>query len=493
MKKLIKSAAILAFGFGMAVSFSSCHNGSGDSSTVERTTQIKPKHSIAIVVLDGEGKALNDATVTFMRTGSNPSIATLTGTNTRSYTNLDDGQYTIVVTKNGYKEGSEVFTLAVKNQTVDGKTVPVGQNIEQTFYLIKEESTNKMKLGGSAQLSDEITIETTKQDDGTGTIVNTTDENNQGAEAQTITVSFETPEIVGDKDDESTDLGYINKQIKDQSAAQGEDNDVDDFEVYLTNVTSLEDAKAVARINRVATARNATRATTALPGGYELLAGVGVNALYYNITLPGTSLYPVIIKLPDNDCKNAIRLYRYITGDNWVPMTATDGIASIDLSQDKKVVIYMSRIQTQSFAVGVKINESTELNYEPVVGSEVENPNGSAMAVSSMTYTAKNGVVLYNIVNSSLTDFLRKIVLRKYGTRVVRTPEEVQKTYTFTPAYQLPAYGTLYLVGVQEVKTVNYTIENATAAFRSTEYGNSMLNPYAVYPLPIDEHTGGSN
>ena len=256
------------------------------------------------------------------------------------------------------------------------------------------------------------------------------------------------------------------------------------------SLDDVQDAKAVARANRIASSR-VTRAETSLPGGFELLAGVGVNAGAVKVQFPAGITYDVTISVPDNATKNAIKLYRTITGDAWSELTTGNGIASIDMSKDKAIVIKLSILQTQSFAIGVQISETTssETTYEPI-SAQV---SYQTAPVAAIPYTVKGGVVLTNEVSGYLTDFLRKIVLRKYGTRAVREAQIINKTYEFTTPYKMHENGTLYLAGFQEVTVTRYSIVNASASFRATEYGEAFVYPYEVYPETEETHVGGSN
>ena len=479
MKKYLRNAAILAFGFGVAVSFSSCHRDNGSSEPAEVISTPTPTHTVSGVILDGNGNTLTGASVLAYRNGSaSARKVTVTG-NTFSVTGLNDGNWQFVVTKSGYKSAEETINLQIQSKQVEGKMVRTGMNVEQVFYLNINVESNAQSLGGSSSQSDEIVIETTKQDDGTGTEVNTTD--GSGNAAGNVTVTGETPAITGD------DYNDINQQIIDQTG--GEQN-ITNYTVTLTNVTSLEDAKAVARANRIASSR-VTRADTSLPGGNELLAGVGVNAGSVKVQFPAGITYDVTISVPDNATKNAIKLYRTITGDAWSELTTGNGIASIDMSKDKAIVIKLNILQTQSFAIGVQISETTssETTYEPI-SAQV---SYQTAPVAAIPYTVKGGVVLTNEVSGYLTDFLRKIVLRKYGTRAVREAQIINKTYEFTTPYKMHENGTLYLAGFQEVTVTRYSIVNASASFRATEYGEAFVYPYEVYPETEETHVGGSN
>jgi hypothetical protein len=481
MKKVFKKAIILTFGFGMVLGFTACHSGS-DESAPEVTTSISPKHAIRGIILDGDGKVLTGATVSLSRQGSASTRLVSVSNNVFEATGLTDGTWEVLVTKNGYKSASETFSLAVTTQTIEGKNVRAGQNVDQVFYLSKEVKSTAVKLGGTASASDEIVIETSTQDDGTGNIVNTTDPNGDQTKANEITVQVETPSISG------SDYDDLSAQLTQQGGS------IDDFSIFLVNINSLEDAKKLAEENNVSGARLMTRSTTALPGGYELMAGVGVDAGPFVLQLPGDTYYTVTITLPDNNTKKSVVLFRTITGDSWSPLTIGNGVVDVDRKQDNQIVIKLNILQTQSFAVGVKINETAgAVEYENITAEPIENTTSSVRSISTMPYIAKDGVVLANTIEGSLTDYLRKIVMRKYGTRAVSTPALVTKNYEFSPAYSLPANGTLYLVGYQTITNKIFSVVNADASFTAKEYGNTYVYPYATYPMPENTHVGGGN
>lgn len=481
MKMNFSKAFMLTLGLGLAVSLTSCHSGS-DEEVAQVTTNISPRHSIRGTILDGNGQALTGASVTMSRQGSASTQVVSVVDNHFEVTGLADGTWNIIVTKNGYKTDNESITLAVTTQTVEGKSVRVGQNVDQVFYLNQEVKSKSIKLGGETSASDEITIETTKQDDGTGKVVNTTDPTGDQTTAETITVEAETPAITGD------DYTDIEDQLKDQGYT------IDDFSMYLVNITSLEDAKELAEEAEVAGSRAITRATTDLPGGRELLAGVGLNAGPVVLNLPGNLTIAVTIRMPDENSRGAVTLYRTINGESWLPLTENDPDVASIVTSGSNIIVYLKVLRTQSIALGVQIQETSgaiemeDISYVPVV-----NNNATALSVPSMKYTVKEGVVLQNTVQGALTDFLRKVILRKYGVRAVNNVTEVQKTYAFTPAYSLPAYGTLWLFGYQQVSSKTYSVLNANASFTAREYGETLVYPYATYPETETTHVGGGN
>lgn len=481
MKKYFSKALLLTFGLGVAVSLTSCHSGS-DETAPEITQNITPKHAIRGTILDGNGAVLTGATVSLSRQGTASTRLVSVVGNTFEVSGLDNGTWTVIVTKNGYKSQTESVTLAVTTQTIEGKSVRVGQNVDQVFYLAEEVKTKAIKLGGETSTSDEITIETTTQDDGTGTVVNTTDPTGDQTTAETITVVAETPAISGDA---YTD---IETQLQQQGGS------IEDFSMYLVNITSLEDAKELAE-EAGSAARAFTRATTALPDGREMLAGVGLNTGGFELNLPDPMTVDVTITLPDDNTKGAVKLYRTITGDSWEALSASaDDVAAIDMTKEGIIIVRLKVLRTQSFALGVQIEESEATTEEEnIVSTPLVNNSSAAITVTQMKYTVKDGVVLQNTVQGALTDFLRKVMLRKYGTRAVSTAANVEKTYTFSPAFSLPAYGTLTLEGVQTVTSKNYRVVDAQAAFNAREYGPAKVSATATYPEPQDDHVGGGS
>jgi len=498
MKKFLKKAVILSLGFGLAMSFASCHSHSDNGAAlIDNKGEITPKHSINVTILDNDGKALNGTTLTFIPSKGAPTIANVSG-NTWGREGLADGTYTIKVEKNKYKDATETYTLALTTETVDGEARKVAQNIEATIYLSASEKTAVFTIGASAQTSDEITIETTTQtevnENGNEETVNSTEEGKEQQAAATVTVQAETPAVTGTVGDTNTDLGKMDQEIKDQGG-----KGIDDLQVTLTNITSLEDARAVAEVNRVVGARQ-TRATTSLPGGLELLAGVAVNAGPFKITMPAGLYFEVNIKLPDPATMNAVQLYYTIKGDQWYALNGSNanlaelGIAEVNRANNT-INIKMSILQTMSFALFVPVTESAAQTSPEAVNAAPITAGAQGRTVTSMSYTVKSGVVVKNTINGPLTDFLRKIILRKYGTRAVKAAQNVLKSYPFSPAYQMHANGTLYLAGFQNVSVKTFSI-GSSAAFETTEYGDAFVYPYEVYPEPeepVNTHSGGSS
>lgn len=467
MKEFLTKTLILVFGLGVATTFMACHSGGGESAPV--VAPIAPKHSISGTILKADGSALNGATVKI-----NGVAVAVTG-NTFAKGNLADGEYVIEVSHADYKTVTTSENLAV--QTV--RNEKVGVNLEKTFYLYEDASTEPLSFG-AAQATDEITIETTDQKDADGEKTNDTDES--------ITVFAESPLIEGD------DYDNINNQIKAQSSNT---KDITSFTITLTNITSLEDAKAVAKANRVADSR-ITRATTAMPDENELLAGVAVNAGTYAITMPAEKPFVVTVNMP-NDVKGAVTLYRTITGDQWTKIDKNNlpaDILAYDDSQEGVIKLSLGTVKTQSFGFGVKVVEETVgTDFENVEPQTKVNTTNSWVSVSSMPYTVKAGVVLGQVNKSSLTDFLRKLMVRKYGTLIVKSAKIIQKTYIFSPAYSMHPNGVLYLEGFQLVDVVKYSVKDSNASYTCTVYGDAYVFTYEEYTEPeeIYVHGGGSN
>ena len=486
MKEFLTKSLILVFGLGVAMSFTACHSEGSDAQ--EQSADVSVKHSISGTILKADGTALTGATVKI-----NNSTVTVSG-NAFSKKGLADGNYVIEIACANYKSITETVALQVKN--IDGKQA--AQNLEKVYYLSENVTTTGKGISGTAQTSDDITLATTQHKDADGNNANTTNEE--------ISVHAETPMVTGDPTDPTSEIGDVDKQIKDQIAqleAAGKSTDgvtgVSDFKITLTNITSLEDAKAVAVANHVATSRM-TRATTAMPDGNELLAGVAVNAGPYAVTLPAGKPFVVKVKIPD-EVKGAITLFRTFKGDSWTKIDMDDPSAAADIeSIDKNttsgvIIIKLKTVQTQSFGFGVIVNEtSADPQYEDIYATPLES-GSAARTVPSMAYQAKSGVVMTQTTQSALTDFLRKIVIRKYGTRIVKEAKLVEKSYIFDPVYTMHANGTLYLQGWQTVQVTNFSVKNSTASFTATEYGDIFVAPYEVWTETEEPvvHGGGSN
>jgi hypothetical protein len=526
MKSLFRNVSAFAFALLVAGVATSCHRGydaveeGGVTPTPTPTKEVtepivkgNPTHTLRGVVLNGNGEKLDGAIYTITRKGAMVATGTAVS-NTFEASNLVDGDYAVVVSKTGYKNADRSLTLKVETQKLeDGTTAKFGQSVEAVFYLTEEKKGNELSFG--AEGSDKIILETTKQDNGSGNVVTTTDESldgsdvaNEGLIEVTATIDAvadgknsgktKTDETTGDEV-LMTDYEVLEEALADQGV------DIDDFSFFLTGISSLEDAADVASDNGIAS-RALTRANTTLPGDYEILAGMAVNAGTVDVDFAALNLpqrMTIEFSLPDNDCKKAVTLYRTFKGDTWTPLSLTGGAlptdVTIDMTQDKKVVVTLSRLRTQSFALGVKIVESNQGSSTEVINATpIVNNATTSLAVTSIKYNAKAGSVLKNEYNGALTDFLRKIVMKKYSLRAVEDPN-VEKEYVFNPVYQLPAGGTLFLTGWQNYSSFMYSIRNSNAAFSVIDYQAEFVYPYATYASPevpeepIETHSGGSS
>ena len=472
MKAFLTKALILTFGLGLTMTFTACHT-EGGTAAAPVVTKVNPTHSISGTILTADGKALNGAVVTI-----NGTAVAVTG-NTFAIAGLKDGTYNIEVKRSNYKTATSSETLAAK--IVEGTNgEKTGMNIDRTFYLTEEVTSTQVAFSTSSpSSSDEITIETTSYTDADGDKGNDTD--------ASITVAAEIPEVSGDE------YSTIEQSITEQGGT------MDDFKVTLTNITSLEDAKAVARVNNVATSR-LNRATTAMPNNNELLAGVAVNAGRYTVTMPANKPFVVTIKMPD-DVKGAIALFHTISGDSWTRVDMNnpqiDGIQAIDTQTSGVVKILLSKVRTQSFGFGVVVEETQagETEYEDIVAKTITNNTASTYRLSGMNYTVKSGVVLGDYSKSSLSDFLRKMMIRKYGTRLVKAAKLVEKVYEFSPAYSMHPYGVMHLEGMQFVNKIRFSVANSQAYYNVVEYGDWYVFPYEEWSEIEDVivHGGGSN
>lgn len=526
MKSLFRNVSAFAFVLLMAGVATSCHrgyddvDGQGGGVTPQPQKEVtkpviegNPTHTLRGVILNGNGEKLDGAIYSVTRKGTMVATGTAVG-NTFEASNLVDGDYEVVVSKTGYKNADRSLTLKVETKKLeDGTTAKFGQSVEEVFYLEAEKKgSEKIGFGSNATSdSDKITLETTKQDNGSGKTVTTTDETvdgsdsaNEGLIEVTATVdAVSTTEFnTGATNTDGTPKSDYDV-LADALAEDGEN--IDDFSFFLTGVSSLEDAADVAKDNGVSS-RALTRANTSLPGGYEILAGMAVNAGTVDVDFAALNLpqrLNIEFSLPDNDCKNAVRLYRTFKGDSWAELSLTgENLPSdvkIDMTQDKKVVVILSRLRTQSFALGVQIIESNQGSSTEVINATpIVNNATTSLAVTSIKYNAKAGSVLKNDYNGALTDFLRKIVMKKYGLRAVENPN-VEKEYVFATPYQLPAGGTLFLTGWQNYSSIQYTIRNSNAAFSVIDYQAEFVYPYATYASPevpeepIETHSGGSS
>jgi hypothetical protein len=475
MKAFLTKTLILVFGLSLTMTFTACHT-SGDEAA-PAVTKVDPTHSISGTILTADGKALNGAVVKI-----NGKSVTVDG-NKFSVSGLKDGSYEIEVACSTYKTVTVTENL-VAEYVKENNGEKSGKNIDRTFYLSEDKKSADLSFNSTSD-NDSIIIETTSYEDGDGQKGNDTDEK--------ITVEAEIPQV------EDAEYDDIDDQIKQQSGGQ---NDISDFKISLTNITSLEDAKAVARLNNVATSRMAranayqTRATTAMPDDNELLAGVAVNAGPFVVTMPATKPFVITMKMPD-DVKGAITLFHTIYGDAWTKVDMNnpqiDGIKSIE-SESGVIKIYLSKVRTQSFGFGVIVDESTvETNYEEIVPQTFTNNSASSVKLTKMDYSVKSGVVLGDYSRSSLSDFLRKMMIRKYGTRLVKQVTNAPKTYEFTPAYTMHPNGIMHLEGIQMYDQIRYSVRNSEAYYNVTAYGDWYVFPYEEWYEVIVVHGGGSN
>ena len=452
------------------MTFTACHTESGTTPVV---TKVNPTHSISGTILTSDGKALNGAVVTI-----GGKAVTVTG-NTFAVSGLKDGTYEIEVKCDGYLTVTTTEPLVARVDENNGEKY--GMNVERAFYLAKEVKSDVLAISQSTSASDQITIETTDYTDGDGDKGNDTDES--------ITIDAEIPMVSGDE------YNAMDAELK----AQGEETGLAKFTITLSNITCLEDAQAVARLNKVAASRQ-TRAITTMGDeeGNELLAGVAVNAGPRKVTMPANKPFVVTAKMP-NDVKSAITLFRTITGDKWTKIDLNNlpaDIASVDFNTDGVIKINLKEVKTQSFGFGVIVEEEElDTDYEDIVAKTVTNNTASTSKLSEMKYTVKSGVVLGEYSKSSLTDFLRKMMIRKYGTRLVKTAKSVEKTYEFSPAYSMHPYSVMHLEGIQFVNKVKFSVANSQAYYNVVEYADWYVFPYEEWSEIEDVvvHGGGSN
>lgn len=480
MKNLIRKTAVLSLGMTAIFALSSCDcdceiNSGGNTEVVT----VEGKNSLSGDILDQDGAALTGVTITV-----NGKTVTPTG-NSFEMTDLDDGTYEVVIKKDGYKDYVTTVTLTSTTQTVEGKTVKAGQDEKMSFYMTKE-VVELFTLGGTAQ-EKEIVLETSKQDDGTGNVVSNTQDPSNSSLYSEVTASCEVPALTAEQ---LTTIG-------DQLATQG--LDLSQFTFSLTNVSSLSDVEN-------ASAARATRAVVTpgdpLPNNNTLFTGltVDVDGVVDFSFIPGYTI-EVTFDLPDNNVKGALTVFRQVASKataGWTQVTSTttgDGIVAVDFSQDKKIVIKLNILQTQTFVLGIQIDRvfnstvSGNIEYTPVT-----NNTNSPMVVRTMNYQLRTGLVLQNNTQGPLTDFLRKMVFRFYKMKTVKDPVLVTQTYRVLPPYSLPATGTLHLAGVQQVTNETFSVTNGTSSFTAIRYGSASLVHYAIVPPgTVPTHVGGGS
>lgn len=467
MKKFFCKASAMLMVATLAVVSVSCNSYEDEQPTTKESVAVK--NSLRGVVLDQDGAVLTDASVTI-----NGRSVAVTG-NTFESLGLSDGTYTVVVKKAGYKDSEpKVVTLASSTQVVDGESVVVGQDATCVIYLFKEESaTVKIGLAGDEET---ITIETSTQDDGTGAIVGNTQDPTDASLNTEITVTAETPAVT------STDLAGITSQLPAGFS-------LDNLSFKLTNMASLREARTKAIII----------AGESLPGNYTFFTGCNLET---NAPVPvdfsGIAGFAIDVTLSlPQDVKSAVKLYRNVgASTEWKELTSAstgEGIVSVDFSASNKIVVKLNILENQSFALGVQIDQSeTTTTAEAITATPVVNNSASTINVPTMNYTAKSrGVVLKNLTQGSMVDYLRKVVLRYYSIRAIY--EAKSETFAYPVAYKLVPNGTLYLAGFQNVETSVFKIANGTSSFQAQEYGDVMAYPYAIVPDVPVQHGGGSN
>ncbi|SFB94671.1 hypothetical protein SAMN04488494_0782 [Xylanibacter ruminicola] len=472
MKKFINKVSVLMMGCMIAFMATACHTGGDDDSTQKVTTT--PKNSLRGVILDQNGATLTGATVKI-----NNKTVNING-NTFESTGLGNGNYKVEVTKAGYKGAEETITLSTSSQVVDNEVVLVGQDVESTFYLIKEE-TETINLGAEGD-EKSVTLETSTQDDGTGKIVGNTQDPNDASLNSEIVVTAKAPGL------SASEVSTVEKQLP-------AGKNIQDVYFKLTNLGSLEEATS-----KTGKTRSLIVAGESLPENYTYFAGVKLEAPYkVDFSSIAGFFINISIDLP-GDVKNAIKLFRN-TGSGWTEVTSSttgNGIAKVDNSQATRITVSLNKLETQSFAIGVQIEQDEpSISAYTFNGTPVVNTSSSAITVKNMPYTVKShGIVLTNKTKGAMVDYLRKIIVRYYKIRAIYEAKDETRTYNFTNSntggYSLPVNGELYLTGFQNVTVSEFSIRNGESRFQAEEYGDVYVYPYAIVPIsPI--HSGGSN
>lgn len=469
MKKFFNKFSVLALGCVMAMMATACHTGGDDGDSTSKVTPAV-KNTLRGTIVDQDGAALMGATIKL-----NGKSVVVNG-NTFEATGLKNGNYVVQVTATGYKKAEETVTLSTSTKVVEGETVVVGQDVATVIYLTKDEK-RKVNFGVGGD-SESIVLETSKQNDGTGHIVgNTQDPNNQSLNSE-IVVTATVPAMSSSEVKTFEDLLPAGMKI-------------DDFYFNLTNLGSLDEAT---------TTRSVVVAGDALPGNFTFFTGMSLIPI---VPIDFSALAPaftinITIVLP-GDVKNVIKLYRN-TGSGWNEITSStkgNGISSVDFSASNMIVVKLSKLETMSFALGVQIDQSNPTtNIETFVSGPRVNSSSAPIVVKDLSYVAKSpGLVLTNITNGSMVDYLRKLVLKYYGLQTVNEVKEVTLYYDFstngTGGYSLAANGQLFLAGFQVLTSSVFSVVNGTSSFKADEYGDVMVYPYAIIPTPV--HGGGSN
>ena len=469
MKKFLNKVSVLGLCFVMAMMATACHTGDDEGSSTSKVTPTV-KNTLRGTIVDQDGAALMGATIKL-----NGKSVVVNG-NTFEATGLKNGNYVVQVTATGYKKAEETVTLSTSTKVVEGETVVVGQDVATVIYLTKDEKrTVNFGVGGD---SESIVVETSKQNDGTGHIVgNTQDPNNQSLNSE-IVVTATVPAMSSSEVKTFEDLLPAGMKI-------------DDFYFNFTNLGSLDEAP---------TTRSVVVAGDALPGNFTFFTGMSLIPI---IPIDLSALAPaftinIAITLP-GDVKNVVKLYRNI-GNGWTEITSSttgNGISSVDFSASNKIVVKLSKLQNMAFALGVQIDQTTPTtSYESFTSGPRVNSSSAPIVVKDLSYVAKSpGLVLTNITNGSMVDYLRKLVLKYYGLQTINEVKEVTLYYDFstngTGGYSLAANGQLFLAGFQVLTSSVFSVVNGTSSFKADEYGDVMVYPYAIIPTPV--HGGGSN
>ena len=468
MKKFFNKFSVLALGCVMAMMATACHTGGDDGDSTSKVTPAV-KNTLRGTIVDQDGAALMGATIKL-----NGKSVVVNG-NTFEATGLKNGNYVVQVTATGYKKAEETVTLSTSTKVVEGETVVVGQDVATVIYLTKDEKrTVNFGVGGD---SESIVLETSKQNDGTGHIVgNTQDPNNQSLNSE-IVVTATVPAMSSSEVKTFEDLLPAGMSI-------------DDFNFTMTNLASTEEA----------TTRSVIIAGDALPNNFTFFTGlqlIPVVPIDFGPMAPAFTI-DVTITLP-GDVKNVVKLYRNI-GNGWTEITSSttgNGISSVDFSASNKIVVKLSKLQNMAFALGVQIDQTTPTtSYESFTSGPRVNSSSAPIVVKDLSYVAKSpGLVLTNITNGSMVDYLRKLVLKYYGLQTVNEVKEVTLYYDFstngTGGYSLAANGQLFLAGFQVLTSSVFSVVNGTSSFKAEEYGEVFVYPYAIIPTPV--HGGGSN
>jgi hypothetical protein len=473
MKKFFKEATIFTMGCVVAMSMVACHSGEDEPGTQEYVVPSAVKNSLRIIVVDQDGIALTGAVVKVNNKNYNTNSQ-----NVIEFGGLKDGSYVVEVSKNEYSTESMTVQLKSTTKEVDGSAALVGENKEITVYLIKEVESEPITLGASGD-SKTLSIETSRQNDGTGRIVgNTQDPSNTQLNSE-VTVKVETPALNNDEI----------KAVESQLAGTGVS--VSTYTITLKNLTTIED-KNTRAITVVGETFNEDQ--------YSFFAGVQVGApARVDFTLISPLLVaPVEITVPDANVKNAVKLYRRVGNGSWKEVTATsqgNGIARVDFtSSANSFIVYLNILESQDFALGMLIDEvpgKTEIS--PLFAGPLVNNQSTTQSITSMPYTVQSGVVIENVESTFLVDYLRKVVLRHYAMRAVYEAQTVERTYEFTPAYSLPSQGQLFLTGYQTITSSVFSVVNGSASFQAVVYGDAVLYPYHVAPAVPTTHVGGGN